>query len=118
MSNKKKSTNNVVPIVDEEIAPHEAFVGDPEHIVGDDHLIRGCDGEQHYVYLATRGPKTKRFKVVEIYPATLKKETDLREGCEPGDLLVGKRFVDMDEVQAHIHDLLLGDLELDTAASG
>ena len=100
---------------EQDTAPLEAYKPNAARIQEgkDDWMITTCDGEQTYVYLATKGPKAKRFKVTEVYPGMAKKRTAIRDVKEPKDLLLLGKHENISDVIEDIADALFGDLELE-----
>ena len=93
----------------------EAFSPEAEPIGGDDHVIVGCDGEQHYVWLATRKKNAKNYKVSEVYPGALKRKTAIRDLKDPDfDVSdVVQNAATIDDVLAELEGVTVGDLVLD-----
>jgi hypothetical protein len=127
MTDKDKGSNIVVLAtakaqreLDE--APLEAFAPQARRIDGTrDWYITGSDGEQFYLWLATkRTPKTKRFTVTEVYPGVRKKSTHLRDVQTPEDLILEASKSSGDEmigaVLEEIEAMLFEDIVFDEDA--
>jgi hypothetical protein len=94
-----------------EDAPFEAFAPQALRIQGDDWQVSACDGEQHYVYLVTKGPRAKNYKVTEVYPGLAKKRTAARDADAQIDLVFTGKFPTVEDALEDIEAALLGDLE-------
>lgn len=107
-------------------APLEAVEPGAHKFDGEDAwFIRGCDGEQEYMWIARK--KTRRSKgytVTEVFPGLAKKKTDLREALEADDLVMCKdngktqTYVDIGDVIEELWELLFEGLEEDDDGDG
>lgn len=116
----KNTGTNIVSIADakkakaekeNEFAPLEAVEPGATRIQGDDWLITACDGEQTYIYLASKAKGRKNFKVTELYPGLTKKRTAVREADKPIDLLLVGKHQHISDVIEDISETLFADLE-------
>lgn len=89
----------------DEIAPLEAYAPQALMLQGEDFLIRGCDGDQEYVWVAHWRGKT--YTITEVYPGLLKKRTTLRDADEPDDLKLEGRFKDLPEALEELTEILM-----------
>jgi len=107
----KKNQQEVLSIED---APHEAYGAQALHLQDDDFIIRACDGDYEYVYMATRKRGAKNYKVVEVYPGLAVRHTHVRD-VEAGDkaLVVPGRYGSIEEVIEELNAFILGDLEVE-----
>lgn len=71
-----------------EDAPLTAYAPTALLLQDRDHVIRACDGDQEYIYLATCG--RNNFTVVEVYPGLSKPKTHVRDAEALHELVVGK----------------------------
>jgi hypothetical protein len=95
----------------DEIAPLEAYAPQAVMLQGEDFLIRGCDGDQEYVWVAHWRKKT--YVVIELYPGLLAKRTAIRDADEPDDLKLEARFKDLPEVLEELTEILMEGFEDD-----
>lgn len=93
----KPQAKPVIPTDDAEL---EGYAPEATLIQKSDYLIRACDGDQEYIWLATRRKKT--YRVVEIYPGLTVKETAMREAEEERDLVVSDRAPSIEAVVADL----------------
>lgn len=107
----KKKQQEVLSI---EEAPREAYAAQALHLQDDDFIIRACDGDYEYVYMATRKRGTKNYKVVEVYPGLAVLHTHVRD-VEAGDkdLVVPGRYGSIEAVIEELNAFILGDLEVE-----
>jgi len=90
-------------------SPHEAY--EPRvSALGADFIIAACDGEQHYVWLASKG-KRKTFQVKEVYPGLAKKRTALRDATEAADLVLTGTYATLEDVQTALAEVLFEGFE-------
>lgn len=93
-----------------ETAPLELFEPVSIKLQDDDHHITACDGEQTYVWLATKKPG-KKYRVVEVYPGMSKRSTILRSARSAQDLVLLGEHATIEEVVQEISELIFADLE-------
>ena len=105
---------NQQEVFETEEAPREAYAAQALHLQEDDFILRACDGDYEYVFMATRKRGTKTYKIVEVYPGLAVRHTHARD-VEAGDkdLVVPGRYGSIEEVIEVLNDLLLGDLEVE-----
>jgi hypothetical protein len=105
---------NQQEVFETEDAPREAYPVQALHLQEDDFILRACDGDYEYVFMATRKRGTKNYKIVEVYPGLAVRHTHARD-VEAGDkdLVVPGRYGSIEEVIEVLNDLLLGDLEVE-----
>lgn len=84
---KNKAASKAAPIETED-ALLDAYAPTALLLQGRDHVIRACDGDQEYVYLATFGRNL--FTVTEVYPGLDKPRTHVRDAETLQELIVGK----------------------------
>ena len=89
--------------------PLRAYSPRAVRIQGDDWVVTGCDGEQTYVYLATRERNRKTYRIVEAYPGFAKPRTSLREVKTERDLELTGRHRTINEVVQDIGAILCGE---------
>jgi hypothetical protein len=118
--NESKPTGTVTNIADArskkdqgvEDAPLEGYAPNAVKIDGtNDWLIRACDGEQEYVWLATKRKNAKRFKLTEVYPGLLKKRTELRDAKTAEDLVLISDATEIGEVCEDLEDVIFEGFE-------
>jgi hypothetical protein len=99
----------------EEFAPFEAFAPTTLQLQGDDWQIVGCDGDQHYVWIASKGKGRKTYRVEEVYPARLKRSTRIRtlEGDDPAVLPI--RCETIEATLAALKEELFEDMVMENA---
>ena len=93
-----------------EIAPLELFEPTAIKLQDDDHHITACDGEQTYVWLATKKPG-KKYRVVEVYPGMSKRSTLKRSARSAQDLVLLGDYETIEEVIAELAEIIFEDLE-------
>ena len=117
----KKKTESESNVVDLEVVRQKKESGDETLLLelyspnaiklqDDDWIIRACDGETEYVWLATR--KKKLYRVVEVYPGKARKRTFIRDLNVHG-LEVSGRFDHISKVLEYIDGLITDDLEFE-----
>jgi hypothetical protein len=108
-------------------SPLEACAPQALKFDGDDAwYIIGCDGEQTYMFLAYKKTKrNKRYHLLELYPGTLKKKTEMRQISTEEDLKFKEEegdkpatFESIGEILEEIEDLLFEGLEFDEDDGG
>lgn len=82
---KKKSS--ALLSTDVETAPLEAYPPQALILAGEDFIIRACDGDHEYVWIATKA--RKGYDVMEVYPGLAVAESAVREATEVEDLDLG-----------------------------
>lgn len=101
----------------EEVAPLEAYPAESLPLNETDFVITGCDGDQAYVWIASKPRKRKRFKVVEVYPGLDKPKTALRGSGEDGpcteaiDMVLEGTWTTIDELKEDLTDMLFEGFE-------
>lgn len=83
MGKKKSVKTEIVHEVEE--APLEAYAPHAAPLQNEDFLIRGCDGDIEYVWIAEK--RNTFFCVTEVYPGLSAPETELREAADMDDLV-------------------------------
>jgi hypothetical protein len=102
-----------------EDAPLEAYAPNAAKIDGTgDWLIRACDGEQEYVWLATKRKGAKRFKLTEVYPGLSKKRTHLRDAKVAEDLVLTCDSTEIGDVIEDLDEVVFEDFEVDEEDDG
>lgn len=71
-------------------APFEAYAPVALLLQGDDFVIRACDGDQEYVYIAMK--KRSKYTVMEVYPGLSKPDTNVREIDSQKELTVPGKY--------------------------
>lgn len=96
-----------------EVAPLEAYPPKPDILQGEDFIIRGCDGDQEYVWIAHWRKKT--YVVSEVYPGMFAKRTAIRKVEAPEDLVdvLEGRFTDLPAVVKELTEILMEGFEDD-----
>jgi hypothetical protein len=94
----------------EDFAPLELFEPVAIKLQGDDYQITACDGEQTYVWLATKKPG-KAYRVVETFPGMSKRSTLLRSVKNKRDLVLLGTSQTIEEVVEEIAEVIFADLE-------
>jgi hypothetical protein len=94
----------------EEFAPFEAFEPTTLKLQGDDWQIVGCDGDQHYVWIASRQKGRKTYRVEEVYPAHLAMETRIRTLDSDGPAVLPIREATIEATLAAIKEELFVDM--------
>lgn len=102
-----------------ETAPLEAYAPQAMVLQGNDYIIRACDGDHEYVYLCTQTKRSGLYDVIEVYPGINVRSTHVRD-VDPGEteLRVPGRYRAIEEVMNVLHDLILGDLEMEPKQLG
>jgi hypothetical protein len=110
----KPATKPVIPIED---AEREGYGPVATPIQNDDFLIRACDGDQEYVWVAQKRRTT--YRVVEVYPGLSVRHTAMREAQEDKDLVVSQKLTSIDAVITDLTKLYKalfdGEVEPETA---
>jgi hypothetical protein len=102
-----------------ETAPLEAYAPNAVKIDGtEDWLIRACDGEQEYMWLATKRKNAKRFTVTEVYPGLLKKRTDLRDADSAEELVLDSKCTSMPDLIEDLEEIVFEGFEEDDEEDG
>jgi hypothetical protein len=107
----KKNTAEKIDIENEE-APLEAYPPQAVILQDEDFLIRGCDGDHEYVWIAHKLRKT--YRVTEVYPGLAEPETALREADDLDDLILTGRYTSLSEVLETIAEALFDGFETPT----
>jgi hypothetical protein len=104
----------------DDVAPLEAFEPGAVRIQAnaDDWQITACDGEQTYIYVASRKKGAKTYGVTEVYPGFARKKTAAREVTEQKDLLLVGRYPEISDVLEEISDALFGEFEEEPGEEG
>ncbi len=97
------------PTIEE--APLEAYPPQAVQIQDEDFLIRACDGDHEYIWIAEKRAKT--YKVTEVYPGLAEPDTHAREATEPVDLVVGGRFKHLSDILEALTEAVFHDTELE-----
>lgn len=79
--------NNVCEVVETEDADREAYFPIAAVVQNEDYIIRTCDGDHEYLYLAMR--KKGGYSVAEVYPGLSQRNTRVRDLKDAKDLVVG-----------------------------
>jgi hypothetical protein len=113
---KKASKKASEVEVDEVVSALEAYAPQAVKLVGEDFLIRGCDGDHEYVWLALKRKAT--YKVVEVYPGLKASETNIREAESADDLILSGRFSDLSDILEELSEALFADFDFGNTAAG
>lgn len=97
MAKNEKKVEPQCEVVD---APFEAYAPIALLLQDDDFVIRACDGDQEYVYIAML--KRSKYTVMEVYPGLSKLETNVREIDKQSDLTVPGKY---DTIEAAVEML-------------
>lgn len=106
---KKVAEVEVEVDTDEEVSELEAYPPQAVQLVGEDFLIRGCDGDHEYVWLALKRKAT--YRVVEVYPGLKAPETNIREAETADDLVLSGRFTDLSDILEELSEALFEGFE-------
>jgi hypothetical protein len=118
MKNAKKGTGLALRREHDEMetAPLEAYGPMSLCIEDKDYIIRACDGDHEYVYMAFHMQERARtyYQVVEVYPGLKHKDTSLREARDAKDLVLTdtKKLTTIDSVCKMLTDIMFADFEV------
>jgi hypothetical protein len=97
-----------------ETAPLEAYAPMSLVVQDKDYIIRACDGDHEYVYLAFyKEQRGKAFyQVVEAYPGLSAKHTNVRDAFDQKDLVLTDKCDSIELAVNTIRDILFADFEV------
>lgn len=84
------------PVIPTEDAELEGYAPTLTPIQKDDFLIRACDGDQEYVWIAQKRKTT--YRVVEVYPGLSVRHTAMRDAKDDKDLVVSQKLTSIEAV--------------------
>lgn len=103
---KNSHNTEVLETVD---ADREAYFPIAAIVQDEDYIIRGCDGDNEYLFLAVK--KQRVYVLTEVYPGLSQRETNVRDVRDVKDLTVPGQFRTIEKCVETVRELLFEGFE-------